>query len=451
MGINFKLQATFVAALMAISAVTSLPLQAQEEERRFEDVETARVRALSPTTARALDPVRAFLAPEPEVEGGPVPEPNPQAALVEIRKVNVDRLPSHEKAEVYNLYGFIYYLLEDNQQAKGYYRRVIDEPEANAPLVVRTIKTLAQLHMIDEEYQQALDLYLEWMSYQTIIGANDYALIGTIYYSLEDFDNSLSYIERAITMREDIGEIGQENWYAIQRTIYYTRNNFPKVIEILKKLIVYYPNVRYWRELGGMYAELEQIDQQMAAYDLAWLQGGLTSESQALGLGFMYMSKGAPVQGAEVIIKGMEDGLIEENEKNFQIIGQAYYTAHDFNKALTWMERAAQLAENGESFARLANIYNSMERYGEGYEAAMEALEKGGLEEPDAVRLQAGISLLYMYRYDEALRLFRAVRDADSIEYARTWIRYTESEAARERQLRASGIDIDAIRRDING
>ncbi len=442
-----SVKSSFALVGLLLLAFTAINVIAQEqEERRFEDVATQRVKALSQSTANALTPVREALAPEPEVEGAEPPDPNPQLALQEIRKINMSRIPGHEKAEVNAIYGYIYYLLEDNQRSKEAYRAVIDEPEANAPLVLRTMKTLAQLHLVDEEYRRALDLYLEWMSYQEIIDPNDHALVSIIYYQLEDLPNSLEHIEIAIGMREANGEIGQENWYSIQRSIHYQQGNIDKTIEILKKLIVYYPSTRYWRELGGMYAELERTPEQMAAYDLAWLQDGLESEGQIMGLAYMYISAGAPYQAAEIIKQGFDKGIVEQTEINLQTLGSALYQSRSLQEALPWMERAAEKADGGESFGRLAGIYVELERYEDALRVANEAIRRGGMRRPDLVRMQAGNALFNMYRYDEAIRMFEGIRDERSRKAASDWVKYVENERERERQLRASGIDMSVIR-----
>lgn len=452
MATKIKLPALLLAVLVTIGVS---PAQAQEEAAdgeqgsRFADVETSRVRPMSQSTGRALEPVREFLSPTPEEEGDPVPEPNPAAALEELRDININRLPPHEQAEINFYFGYAHYMLENMQQVQNYWQQVIDQEEANLPLRVRTMKTLAQVYYIEEQYSQALDLYLEWMSYQEIIAAGDYALVGNIYYTMDDHVNALENLERAISLREANGEIGQENWYAIQRSIYYSRGDYNTVISILEKLVVYYPNVRYWRELGSMFAELERERDQMIAYDLAWLQDGLTSESMVRGLAYMYVAAGAPLQAAEIVVKGIQDGLVEETEENLLSIGQFYYTARALDEATTWTERAAARAETGDTYAWLTNIYIEAARYEEAYEAASEALEIGGLDEPDQVRLQAGNALFSMYRYEDALSQFRAVRSERYRENAQTWIRYVENESNKDRQIRNTGIDLDAIREDV--
>lgn len=419
--------------------------QEEEEQRRFDNVKTTKVKAMSQTLAKRIEPARFCLAPEPEVEGGPVPEPDAQCALEILSAVRTDNLPGHEKAEIWNLMGYTYYLLDDQARTKEYYTRVINEPEANAPLVTRTLKTVAQLHMMDDQWEMALRYYQEWMSLQEIVGAPDYALLANIYYNMDDLDSALESVETAIEMRESNGEIGEENWYSIQKAISYEQRNFRKCVEVLNKLIINYPNVRYWRELGGMYAELEQEREQMAAYHLAYLQDGFTSEGQFVGMAYMFIAAEAPYKAAEILIEAVESGDVEDSEKNLQVIGSALYQSAELQKALPWMERAAEKSSDGESFARLAGIYVDLERFEDALRTATEAADRGA-KRMDLVYLTKGNAEFNLKRYDDAIRSFRQVkRDDQAYESAVQWIRYVEAEKKRDQQLRNSGIDLDAI------
>ena len=445
MKVDMKILAQrFLVGLCFLSAGL-VQAQEEEEQRRFENVETTKVKAMSQQLASRIEPARACLAPEPEVEGGPVPEPDAQCALDILQGIQIANLPGHEKAEIWNLMGYTYYLLEDQARTKEYYTRVINEPEANAPLVMRTLKTVAQLHMIDEQWDLALRYYTEWMSFQEVVGASDYALLANIYYNMEDLDSSLENIEIAIEMRESNGEIAQENWYSIQKAISYEQRNFRKCIEILDKLIVNYPNVRYWRELGGMYAELEEEVEQMAAYHLAYIQDGFTSEGQYTGLAYMFISARAPYKAADIMIGALEQEEIEDNEKNLQLIGSALYQSAELQKALPWMERAAEKSTDGESFARLSGIYVDLQRYEDALRTATEAAERGA-DRMDLVYLTKGNAEFNLQRYDDAIQTFRQVdRDSQGYDSAVEWIRYVEAEKKRAQQLRDSGIDLEAI------
>lgn len=444
---NKSLFKTLSVAVLTLSfSFSSLVNAQEEEENRFANAETTKVKAITANTAKKMEPGRACLAPEPEVEDGPVPEPDGTCALIALDKIRTDNLPGYEQAEIWNLYGYAHYLLDDTAKTKEYYLKVVNEPEANAPLRNRTLKTVAQLYMIEDNFPQALKYYLEWMSLQQILGAPDYATLAIIYYNMNDQNNALKSVETAIEMRESKGEIGQENWYGIQKSIYYERNNFNKVISILDLLINNYPNVRYWREISGMYAELERPRDQLGAFMTAYLQGGLTTQNQVVGLAYMYLSAEVPYKAAQILIKGVDSGLVEDSEKNLQLIGSAFYQAAELQKALPWMEKAAAEATDGESYGRLASIYVDLERFSDAIRTAEEAVRRGNVPRMDLVRMTKGSAEFNLKRYDDAIKSFRAIKDPRSIKSAADWIRYVEAEKKRDRQLRDSGIDLDKIR-----
>lgn len=440
----------FLKASLAFASLGFLflctPIYAQEEEgRRFENAETSRVRALSEQTARRLTPVRELLSPNAE-EGQEPPPADPAGAVRALERVRTADLPSHEKAEIWNLYAFAYYLLEDEAKALEYYERVVNEPEANAPLRNRTLKTVAQLCIISEDWSCALERMQQWMALQQILGADDFALLSTIYYYQEDLGRSLENMEKAIDMRESLGEIGKENWYSIQRSIYYQRNDFRKVISILEKLIVNYPHVRYWRELGGMYAELEDEENQMNAFVLAYLQKGLTTESQLVGLSYMYIAAEAPYKGAQILDRAIEAGHVNRSEKNMQLAGSAYYQARELEKALPFMEAAAESATSGESFGRLAGIYLDLDRNDDAIRTGREALSRRGLRQRHLVELAVGTALFNKKDYDGALQAFRAIgEDSRGWNPAQQWIKHVNSVKRRDQQIRDSGIDLDKV------
>lgn len=447
---QFSLLLRSILAIIGLSVLfASVPVQAQEEEEeegsRFANAETTRVRAISEQTNRRIQPAREFLSPSAE-EGQTAPEPDAAAAVRTLDGVSTGELPSHEKAEIWNLYGYAYYLLDDINKSKDYYERVVNEPDANAPLRNRTLKQIAAICLSIEDFPCSLRYIKDWIALQETVGGDDLALLGSIYFYSEDFDNAIVNMEKAIDTRESIGEIGKENWYSIQRSIYYQRNDFRKVITILEKLVVHYPHVRYWRELGGMYAELEDSENQMNAFTLAHLQKGLTTQSQLLGLAYMYIGAEVPYKGAEILSEAMEAGDVERTEKNLQLVGSAYYQARELAKALPFMEAAAESGSGGESYGRLAGIYLDLERYDDAVRTGREALRRGGIRQRHLVQMAVGTALFNQKKYDEALTAFRGLpREGPGSEPREQWIKYVGSEKRRDQQLRDSGIDLDKV------
>jgi len=162
-------------------------------------------------------------------------------------------------------------------------------------------------------------------------------------------------------------------------------------------------------------------------------------------MAYMFISAQAPYKAADIMIAAMEEEEVEDSEKNLQLIGSALYQSAELQKALPWMERAAEKSSDGESFARLAGIYVDLERYEDARRTATEAAERGA-DRMDLVYLTKGNAEFNLKRYDDAIRTFRQVdRNAEAYDSAVEWIRYVEAEKNRDQQLRDSGIDLDAI------
>jgi|TARA_B110000483_G_scaffold141911_1_gene169544 tetratricopeptide (TPR) repeat protein len=441
--------------LLAVASFSQFSIAQQEFScigMPYMDVGERRLRALDQSVNRRLESPRYMLNPyPPEDEPDAIlPDPDPVGAINELNDVRIDRLQSHERAEVFNLFAYAHYLNDNLPQALNFYKQTIAEEGANGPLVERNLKTIAQLNMLGDDFREALKYYLNWACLrlqkpETFLASRDYADLANIYYRIDDLDQALFYIEKAIDMEEAAGAIGRENWYSMQRSFYYQKENVPAVITVLKKLIVYYPNVKYWRELGGMFSELEDTRSQLASYQLAYLQNGLDTEGQMKGLSYLMIAAGAPYEGANLMIEGINNGLVEENEDVMRAIGSAFYQAREMDLALPWMERAAEEGADGENYVGLTGIYSSLLRYEDAIRVGNEALRLGDLGRPDQIKMAIGAAHAALREYDEAIESFRAITDSRSTRAADDWIRYATSEKDRDAQIRASGIDIDNL------
>jgi tetratricopeptide (TPR) repeat protein len=427
MNVGSKTPGFIFSALLAIVVMFAPSAFAAEEkeEPKYANVKTKKVKAISQKLAKQLEPIR---------EAADVEQWN--VALEGLEDINLDKLKSHEKAEVYNFYGYIYYAKEDMKNSIRYYTKAVKEPDAADTLIQRTLYTLAQLNLVTENYAEAIKLFKQWMATQEIIGPDAYAMLGTAYYSNQDMNNALVNVEKAIEMRESKGMLPQENWYSLQRAIYYERKDYKKVISILNKLVASYPNVRYWREMAGMYAELENEKKQRATYDIAYMQDGLTSEGQVMGMAYLLLAAEVPWYAAKVIQKGIGDGIVEGTEKNLQVLGSALYQAKELNKALPVMELAASKSKTGESYARLAGIYADLEKFDEAIRTASEALKRGDLARTDLANMVLGTAYYNTKKYDQAVKAFnRAAKDKRSKKAAQQWLKYVDSERKREKAL----------------
>ena len=176
-------------------------------------------------------------------------------------------------------------------------------------------------------------------------------------------------LELAIDDVESKGKLPKERWWSLQRVLYYEKNDYNRVVEILEKLVKHYPKWTFWKQLGGMYGEQERPLDQLVASEVVYINDKFDKENQVMGMGYMYLAAEVPYKAAQIISKGINDGIIEKNAKNLEVLGTAWYQAKELNLALSSLDRASQYSDSGDLQARMAGIYLDLGKDKQAYKA----------------------------------------------------------------------------------
>ncbi|WP_323846638.1 tetratricopeptide repeat protein [Microbulbifer magnicolonia] len=362
------------------------------------------------------------------------------AALAALREMEAGKsgYNGYEIAQMYYFYGFVYYSMERYKEAIAAYKRVLDQGAENLPeaLEVGTLLTIAQLYFVTENYDQAINYLNKWFAVAPNINADSYALRAQAYYQKGDEAKALSDINTAVSMYEKEGKVPKENWFGLQRFLYFEKNDYKKVTDILEKLVKHYPKGEYYKQLAGMYGELKREQDQLHMMESAYLAGALEKEKELLNMAYLFMGNEMPYKGAKVIDKGIKEKKIKRTSKNLETLAQAYQMAQELQKSIPELEAAAQLSDKGDIYSRLASIYLDLDQNEKAIDMGNRALKKGGLKRPDQLYIVLGMANANLKKYDEALTtLKKALKDERSKKFAQQWIAFVESEKKREEQL----------------
>ncbi|WP_105102190.1 tetratricopeptide repeat protein [Microbulbifer pacificus] len=365
---------------------------------------------------------------------------NWQAALAALKEMEAgkDKLNGYEAAQMYYFYGYVYYSMEKYPQAITYYKKVLQQGEENLPvaLEVGTLLTIAQLYFVTEDYKQAVDYLNKWFAVADNINADSYALRSQAYYQLGDNGKALADINKAVSMYEQEGKIPKENWYGLQRFLYYDKNDYKQVTNILEKLVKHYPKGEYYKQLAGMYGELKREDDMLHMMEAAYIAGALQKEKELLNMAYLYMGAEMPYKGAKVIDKGIKEKKIERTSKNLETLAQAYQMAQELQKSIPELEAAAGMSDKGDIYSRLASIYLDLDKNEQAVDMGAKALKKGGVKREDQLYIVLGMANANLKKYDDSLKFFKkALNDKRSEKFAKQWITFVESEQEREKQL----------------
>jgi tetratricopeptide (TPR) repeat protein len=173
-------------------------------------------------------------------------------------------LNSYELANVYNLYAFLRYSVEDYRGALKNYDLVIRQPDIPLAMEINTRFTVAQLYFVQEQWQQGVDALLQWFEMTDKPNANAYVLLSQGYYQLKDFNKALQNVETAISMYESDGKVPKEQWYNLARFLYFDKEDFVSALDTLNLLLYYYPSKQYWVQASHLLGELKVEPRQLA-------------------------------------------------------------------------------------------------------------------------------------------------------------------------------------------
>ena len=370
----------YLFSLLAISfAITPITIEAQSQSNK-KPIKYKKARALQSSTAKKMAKVYEALEVVDE-KGEPAPDMDTVISILTELRNNADELKSYDRSVMWNAWAFVYFNEGDYPKAMDAYYKLINEPEVTIGLRVGALLSLAQLNLVQENYEKGIELILQWMSEVETITAQSYSLLGQAYYQTGDFKKALSSMETAVKMAEEEGYKPRENWYVIMAAcIGEQKKEIGEKVALLRQIDIYeilvnlYPKKQYFIQLGGSYGQLGRERDYMITLKAAYQKDFLNKESEYLALTQLLLLNQNPYWAAEVFESGQKKMItivdektkeekivpvVKDTEKNLKLLADAWRMAQEIDKAIPVLEKAAKMSKDGESFVLLGNLYLS--------------------------------------------------------------------------------------------
>lgn len=292
---------------------------------------------------------------------------------------------------------------------------------------------ISQLYFMKDRFQDALDALELWFCTvpEKEVTSHAYVLKASIYARMDDYANVLLAIDQAIQMDED----PQESWYQLKLASHYELEQFPQAAQTLEILISKWPAKKvYWTQLSQIYYKLKQEDKALATMALAYRNDLLDNQADLLYLASLYSGADIPYKSAQVMEKGIRDGLIEPTQSHWTMVAESWYAAEELQKSLGAFKEAGQASSDGELDLRRGFILVDMEDWGAALEALNAALRKGGLSETrmGEAYLLRGMAQFNLGDFDAASADWgRASRYEKTRSAAQQWINHLAEERRR--------------------
>ena len=361
-----------------------------------------------------------------------------QGALKSLNSLyNPDKLTEYEQSNVLNYIGFVYYNMDDIENAIRTYERMLAIPSLEEQLRKQTTYTLAQLYTMEENYTKALSTLDRWFQLETNPAPEPFILKAQNLYQVERYAEMIAPIETAMQVAEKRGKAIREDWYVLLNFAYYRQENYHKVRDIQKIMLVNWPKKRYWFSLAGAYTELGEDENLVNAYAAANDQRMLEKESELVTMAQLYMQREVPYKAGQLLETEMASGRVTKNAKNYRLLSQAWQLSMEDEKAIPALTEAARLSTDGELDVRLGNALLNTGKYADCVAAVEAGIRKGGLKSPDNAQISLGMCQYNLRKYNSAITAFQAAgKTSRSRKVSNQWISVIRAEIQRNEQIK---------------
>jgi len=363
-----------------------------------------------------------------------VGEENYDVAFEQLFKMNERAKGDYLKAVVAQALAQVEWARANYDSALGYFETAVELDALPDLTHFSLMYQIAQLYYMKERYDEALEKLALWMCKvpPEKIVADAFVLKASIYAQKEDWRNAVEAIDKAISMSDE----PKESWYQLKLAAHFELEQFPKAAQTLEIMIQSWPDkMVYWTQLSQIYYKLKMDDEALSVMALAYRRNMLEKPADIMFLSSMYSNNNVPFKAASVLQKGIEDGFVESNRRNWTMVADAWYAAEEMENALVAYEKAGKASEDGEIDLRRAYILVDMERWSEASAAIEAAIEKGGFNNRktgDAYVLQ-GMSEFNLGNYSKASTAWgRASKYPKARKAAEQWMNHMREERSRK-------------------
>ncbi len=353
-------------------------------------------------------------------------------------KTEPDKLNDYEKAQMYNFLAAIHYEQGRTDQTIADYISLLKLDNAPEQLRNNSLFRLAQLYFVKEDYARSVKLLDKWMSLQTEgIRPEAHMLKAQAYYQLEQYADAKAPIIAAMKEARRREQPLRESWLGLLRAVYYELGDYRSAVKVLGEMVERWPKPSYYKQLSGMLGLLKSQKGQLYVMHAASVSGMLDKEFEWLNMARLYMAEDAPFAAVELLQQGMQDGVIEENAANLQLLAQAMSLAKDAEGQIPVLSKAAELSGEAKQYVYLGQAQIALYRWADAAQSLQTALKIGGVDRPGSLHMQIGTANYNLKRYSRALQAFK---EAGAYEqYAaqsRQWVAFVQQEIKRTRAIR---------------
>lgn len=329
-------------------------------------------------------------------------------------------LASFEKAVILRTKGYLLAERDDLDAAIESFEAALATESLKAARENDLILIVGQLHLAQERYDKGVEWLTRWYEGEEQPTGQNLMTYAQSLAQIGNYDRAVTIAEQALAGTD----AAPQNWYEFVSSLYLFREQPKKAIPIAREGLSHYPDARQlWQHFASAHFDIGKTAEALAAMQFMRMRGLIQTGGEYVFLSQLHLQQGTPHYGALALEEGLEKEIVKPTRDNLDLLASAWQTAREMEKAVEPLRRAAEAAEDGQTFIRLGHLHMRREAWAKAAEAYRQGLSKGPSDDRNQVRLWRGIALARQGDNDAALeQLRKAARDAEYKDRAKVWI-----------------------------
>ena len=333
---------------------------------------------------------------------------NYAGAKAAVAKLKLDALSPYERSRTEQILATIESSRDNYSGAQKHLQAAIDAGGLNEKEVSDTRYQIAQMFLAQEKWKEGAASLEQW--FQTAQNPNSaaYYLLAVAYYQQNDYKRAIGPAQKAV----DLAEKPQESWVQLVLALYLQQDQYAQAVPLLKRLINMAPEKKtYWQQLSSVYGQMEDYPKSLAVAQLAYNGGILTDDSDVRRLADLQLFNDAPYRCGLTLDEAIQKKQVKSDFKLYEKQANCWIAAREFAKATGPLQRAAEMASNGDLFVRLGEVQIQRNEWAAATTALQSGLRKGGLKDTGNAQLLLGIAQFNQKNYGAAQESFTRARN----------------------------------------
>lgn len=377
----------------------------------------------------ALLPATAAVAADEQKVGAKVGKPLQEAlnagqakqwdqALTKLREADaVPEKTAFDQFKINEIYAWVYISQKKYGEAAGIYEKLLDSGFVSAADADQYTKQIAQMYLQTKNNAKAMEYLQRWLKAHPG-DADMTAILGQLQFQGGQLKQSMDTFNGLVNATEKAGQKPKEDWLKIMYRVSYqlsgnSANLDKSTLNIIEKLLRYYPNETYWTAmLAGLKAQQGSDAYRLQLDRLMLSVGALKDPNEFVEMAQLANGAGYPGEALSVLDAGYAKGIVGTGagkDREARLKASIAKAADTDKASLPALDKKARAAATGQDDATLGEAYMGYGQYPQAIEALERGVKKGGLKKPDQAQLALGIAYLRSGQADKARSAFKQV------------------------------------------